>query len=351
MGRQISEYWSGGSFVPRAVQEGWRPSYIHLNAAFDFMFGESRLALVVLNMFAGVWTALLTFYLTREFLSVKSVKAAALLTAFFPSLVLWSILNIRDALATLFIVMMVLYGVRLSKGLRASHAVIFVASLLGLGLLRDYMAFLVVVGLAIGSFAALRPDRIVGTMAFGTVIALAFTYFADQVGLFSTIRPEDALETAQILRSGLQADATSAFGLGAQTETVGGAIRYLPLGISYLLFSPFPWAIDSPLQLTAMPETLLWYPLFLLAIKGLRISLRGRLTNVLIVVAVLVIVVTSYALVEGNFSTAYRHRAQIMPLFFVFSGVGVSWLKDRVITRSMWWRTRTVRARVPAARR
>ena len=100
-----------------------------------------------------------------------------------------------------------------------------------------------------------------------------------------------------------------------------------------------------------MPETLLWYPLFLLAIKGLRISLRGRLTNVLIVVAVLVIVVTSYALVEGNFGTAYRHRAQIMPLFFVFSGVGVSWLKDRVITRSMWWRTRTVRARVPAARR
>ena len=69
MGRQISEYWSGGSFVPRAVQEGWRPSYIHLNAAFDFMFGESRLALVVLNMFAGVWTALLTFYLTREFLT------------------------------------------------------------------------------------------------------------------------------------------------------------------------------------------------------------------------------------------------------------------------------------------
>ena len=214
------------------------------------------------------------------------------------------------------------------------------------------MEFLVVVGLAIGSFAALRPDdRIVGTMAFGTVIALAFTYFADQVGLFSTIRPEDALETAQILRSGLQADATSAFGLGAQTETVGGAIRYLPLGISYLLFSPFQWAIDSPLQLTAMPETLLWYPLFLLAIKGLRISLRGRLTNALIVVAVLVIVVTSYALVEGNFGTAYRHRAQIMPLFFVFSGVGVSWLKDRVITRSMWWRTRTVRARVPAARR
>ena len=351
MGKQIGDYWAGSGLVPQALREGWRPSYIHLNAVFHYLFGESSIALVVLNMFAGVWTALLTFYLTREFLSVSSAKVAALLTAFFPSLVLWSILNIRDALATLAIVLLVLYGVRLSKGFRASHVVIFAASLLGLGLLRDYMAFLVVSGLAIGSVTALRPDRLVGTMAFGTVVGLAFTYFADQVGLFSTMRPEEALETAQILRLGLQAGATSAFGIGAETETVGGALRYLPLGVSYLLFSPFPWAIQSSLQLTAMPETLLWYPLFLLALKGVRISLRGRLTNVIIVLAVLVIVVSSYALVEGNFGTAYRHRAQIMPLFFVFSGVGLSWLKERVITRSTWWRTRTTKVRLSAMRR
>ena len=159
-------------------------------------------------------------------------------------------------------------------------------------------------------------------MAFGTVAVLAFTYFADEVGLLSVIRPEEALETAQMLRVGLQVGATSAFGVGAETEAIGDALRYLPLGMSYLLFSPFPWAVETSLQLAALPETLLWYPLFLLAIQGLRISLRGRLTNVMIVLAVLVIVVSSYALVEGNFGTAYRHRAQIMPLFFVFSGSG-----------------------------
>ena len=121
--------------------------------------------------------------------------------------------------------------------------------------------------------------------------------------------------------------------------------------MSYLLFSPFPWAINTTLQLTAMPETLLWYPLFLLAIKGLQISLRGRLTNVLIVLAVLVIVVSSYALVEGNFGTAYRHRAQIMPLFFVFSGVGLAWLKERVIMPTRWWRAKTARVSFQTTRR
>ena len=182
-------------------------------------------------------------------------------------------------------------------------------------------------------------------MLFGTAAALALTYFADEVGLFSAIRPEGLLETAQVLRTGLQQGATSAFGVGAQTRTIGAALQYIPIGGSYLLFAPFPWDVQTTLQATAMWETLLWYPLFLLSILGFRISLQNRRTRALVPLSVLLVVVSSYALVEGNFGTAYRHRAQIMPLFFVFSGVGLSWLKVRVIGRTTWWRTRS---RVPS---
>jgi len=293
-----------------------------------------------------VWTALITFYMTREILPVASAKAAAVLTGVFPSMVLWSILNIRDALATLCTVLIVLYGMRLSKRFQLSHLWVFGVAVLGLSLLRDYMAFLVVLGLAIGSVTAVRAERVVPTMLFGTLVAVALTYFADQVGLFAAVRPEGLLETAQGLRSGLQRGATSAFGVGAETRTIVAALQYIPIGGSYLLFAPFPWAIDTTLQAAAMPETLLWYPLFLLSIVGLRISIRNRLTTALVPVSVLLVVVASYALVEGNFGTAYRHRAQIMPLFFVFSGVGLSWLRVRVISQTTWWRTRSgVRSR------
>ena len=279
IGKEISDYWAGSGFVPRAIREGWRPGYYHLNAVFYSAFGDSRLALVVLNMFAGVWTALITFYVTREFLPVASAKVAAVLTGVFPSMVLWSILNIRDALATLCTVVLILYGMRLSKRFRPSHLWIFGAALLGLSLLRDYMAFLVVLGLAIGIVTAVRPERMVGTMLFGTVVALALIYLANQVGLFSAVRPEGVLETAELLRSGLQRGATSSFGLGAETTTIRGALGYIPIGGSYLLFAPFPWDIQTTLQATAMPETLLWYPLFLLSILGFRISVRNRLTG------------------------------------------------------------------------
>ena len=340
IGREISNYWSGEGFAPRAIREGWRPGYYHLNAVFYSAFGDSRLALVVINMFAGVWTALFTFYLTKEFLPVASAKVAALLTGVFPSLVLWSVLNIRDSLATLCTVMLVLYAIRLTKRFQPYDLWAFLGALLGLGLLRDYMAFLVLLGLVIGSVTAVRPDRMFATMLFGTIAAVALTYLADQVGLFSSIRPEGLLETAQILRSGLQQGAVSAFGVGADTGTIGAALRYIPIGASFLLFAPFPWDIQSTLQATAMGETLLWYPLFLLSILGFRISFRDRLPAALVPVSVLLVVVSSYALVEGNFGTAYRHRAQIMPLFFIFSGIGLSWIKIRVIDQTQWWRTR-----------
>ncbi len=340
IGRQISDYWMAGAPAPQAIRDGWRPGYYHLNALVDVVLGDSALALVMVNMFAGVWTALLTFMLTRDLLGFRPARASAVLAAFFPSLVLWSLLNIRDALATVFVVAIVLYGARLAQRYRVSDLWPFLIGVLGLTLLRDYMAFLVMAGLLMGILVSARADRIVPRLIFGTVVVIGLTILAERVGLFSSVVADNPLAAAELMREGLQRNAVSAFGVGADTQSIGGALRYLPLGIAYLLFAPFPWAVDTTLQLTAVPETLLWYPLFLLSLQGLRLSLGRGAARLLIPGSVLLVVVSSYALVEGNFGTAYRHRAQIMPLFFVFTGVGVYWVQDRVLRQTRLWRSR-----------
>jgi Dolichyl-phosphate-mannose-protein mannosyltransferase len=347
-GKEIARHWQGLGPAPQGVTEGWRQGYYYLNAFFYLAFEESSFALVVLNMFAGVWTVLLIFNLTKNILSVEAAKVTGILTAVFPSLVLWSILNIRDALATLFVVLMVWASTRLSSHFRFRDLVAFLAALLGLTAIRDYMGFLVLSGLALGAFAAVRPNRMVTSLLTGTVVILFLTYTAEQLELFTSVRPEELLGTAQILRSGLQANATSAFGVGSSTLTIGTSLQYLPLGASFLLFAPFPWAIETPLQLVAMPETLLWYPLFLMAIRGFWLAgRRGDLSRTMIPFSVLLVVTASYALVEGNFGTAYRHRAQVMPLFFIFSGIGISWFNARVLRPAPWSR----RARAERSRR
>jgi hypothetical protein len=75
-----------------------------------------------------------------------------------------------------------------------------------------------------------------------------------------------------------------------------------------------------------------------------RAILKGVHLNV-IPFSVLLVITTSYALVEGNFGTAYRHRAQIMPLFFLFAGVGL------VAIKPWFQKRRRMRARSVVARR
>jgi 4-amino-4-deoxy-L-arabinose transferase-like glycosyltransferase len=327
VGAALSTHWRGLGPAPRVPGDPLLPTYYHLNGIFHYVLGDSAMGAVVLNMFAGVWTVILTFTLGREILGKEVGKTAALLTAFFPSLVLWSVLNIRDSLAGMAVVLTVLYGVRTFRMPRPENLLILGFGVVLLTALRDYMGFLCLAGLALGAVAAVRPGRLFSTLAGGTVLVLFLSLIADRLDLFPTEVLEDPLGAATRMRGGLQQGATSAFGTTEGTETMGGAIRYLPLGFSFLLFAPFPWALETALQTAAAPETFLWYPIFLVAMNGMRHAiLRGSHLSV-IPISVLLIVTTSYALVEGNFGTAYRHRAQIMPLFFLFAGVGWVMLK------------------------
>lgn len=96
-------------------------------------------------------------------------------------------------------------------------------------------------------------------------------------------------------------------------------IRYLPQGMAYALFAPFPWAATTRADLVAIPEMLLWYLLLALGVAALwlhRESWRRWLMLFLYVAALF----TVLALGEGNVGTIFRHRMMVIPIVVVFSG-------------------------------
>ena len=334
VGRQLAMSWTGTILPPRQAA-GLLPTYFDFNAILYLALGHQGLAAAVINMFFGVWTVLLTYLTARDLLGLRYAKWAALITASFPSLVLWSVLNIRDAMATFVVTLIVFLGVRLLRKVSLPQLVLLIASCVALQALRDYMAFLVAAGLMLGVVAATGRQRLLPTVVLGVTATVFVAVLADQLGLFQGSETVDTtLQSIGRMRTGLQANAGSSYGGGADTGTIGEALRFLPLGIAFLLFAPFPWRIESTLQMAAMPETLLWYPLFVFSLAGVRRVAAGRTREWLVPACILLVVVSSYALVEGNFGTAYRHRAQIMPIFFIFASVGV----DAAVT----WVTRLV---------
>jgi hypothetical protein len=104
----------------------------------------------------------------------------------------------------------------------------------------------------------------------------------------------------------------------------------LPIGLAYLLFAPFPWAITSVRQLLVLPETLVWYALMPAFVRGLTYSVRQRFRDVRPILVFTVTLTIAYALMQGNVGTAYRQRTQVTMFFFVFMAVGIVQGRRRV---------------------
>ena len=202
---------------------------------------------------------------------------------------------------------------------------LFVCAALALLTLRFYI-FYFVVAAAVGTFVFGGRGSLAGRLlSCGVLIAAlagGFTLGARQ----ETLEAQAAFMTlnqVQVTRVDQAMWGKSAYGTEYDVTTTGGALQALPVGLVYLLFAPFPWAITGMRQLLTLPETLVWYALMPAFARGLVYSIRHRLRDVLPILVFTVTLTLAYALMQGNVGTAYRQRTQVTMFFFVFMGVGI----------------------------
>ena len=116
---------------------------------------------------------------------------------------------------------------------------------------------------------------------------------------------------------------SSGFGQEYDVSTPAGALATLPVGLVYLLFAPFPWAISGLRQALVVPETLVWYALMPAFVRGLAFGIRRQFRAILPILVFAVSLTLAYALMQGNMGTAYRQRTQVTMFFFIFMAVGL----------------------------
>lgn len=340
VGQELLDSWQGDRPTPRKLVGSFQIGYYVLNAVAFLIFGRGAGAPVALNILFASWLAVPIYHLTL--LCVRGhqgvARWATLMTAFFPSLILWSVLNIREAPTVFAVVLVVFFFARFQMAPRARDLLLAALAMMALLVLREYMMMLV--GFAAGVGVVMGRSRSpAASFGAGAIMLIASTFVLQSAGVGRSLAEEPTLERVQYLREDLGRDARSAYGQGADVSTVGGAITYLPVGLAYFLLAPFPWSATGALQRITLPESLLWYVLFFCAVRGVRLAVRHDLRRYTVPLAVLVTVTFAYALVEGNVGTAYRHRAQVLPLFFVLSAVGLrdlwgAWMERRVQGRA-----------------
>jgi hypothetical protein len=130
----------------------------------------------------------------------------------------------------------------------------------------------------------------------------------------------------EVARAQQRVAATATTTASVEDDELTASINHLPKGLAVMLIEPYPWAIggNSRVKL-AGAELVLWYPLLILAGVGIWMG-RRRLDVLLLPFLLGAASITMYALAEGNFGTAYRHRGEAVWVIAVFAAVGAEHL-------------------------
>jgi 4-amino-4-deoxy-L-arabinose transferase-like glycosyltransferase len=306
---------------------------LYLVAGVYAVTGQNMLAVQLVNAVIGAATAPVIFLCARHiFRNVRVAKVAAFAVAFYPSLVLWSSQGLKDGPIVFLLALAMLMTLRLGEKVSAAHITMLVLTLFAIFSMRFYV-FYMVMAAVVGAFViGMRPvtsQSLVRQLAIVLFLGVGLTYMGVLRTAGAQVEKFGTLQAVQTSRSDLAQSAKSGFGQDVDVSTATGAISAVPIGLTYLLFAPFPWQLTSLRQSITMPEMIVWWGSFPLLVLGVWFTVSYRLRQALPILMFTTMLTLAYSIFQGNVGTAYRQRSQILVFYFIFVAVGAVLFKER----------------------
>ncbi|HVF67291.1 MAG TPA: glycosyltransferase family 39 protein [Pyrinomonadaceae bacterium] len=330
---------------------GW--GMLYLVAGVYGVTGQNMLAVQLFNSIVGAATAPVIYLCARHiFHNVRVAKVAAFAVAFYPSLVLWSSQGLKDGPIVFLLALAMLATLKLGDRVSALHVGLLVLTMFAIFSLRFYV-FYMLTAAVVGAFViGMRPvtsQSLARQLVIVFMLGLAFTYMGVLRTAGAQVERFGTLQAVQTSRSDLATQARSGFGQDVDVSTATGALTAVPLGMTYLLFAPFPWQLASLRQSITLPEMIVWWASFPLLVLGVWFTVSYRMRQALPILIFTSMLTLAYSIFQGNVGTAYRQRSQILIFYFIFVAVGAVLFKERREERAAQVE-RDRRARIERAR-
>jgi len=337
MGRELAMDWRGGVSRPTVPSDlsdvhDWLHTY---RSAFLFLwFGYSPLLPEVTNIVLSASSALAGYMVVRRWASVRAARIAALVIAFWPSIMVWSTHNLKDPV-NLAAVTWSTFGILQLRDRVTLSAFATVISAWVVGfLIRPYLGVLAITGqmVAIGLIA------VKSRTALGRYLAIVLTLVLAGVSLTvgnrqikqmygESVSLQYAEEKRQTFYEGAVEDRAvgvrhSEYVIDLRASSTAGALLQLPLRIPLFLLSPIPVRLGSLPLMGTYPEMVFLYwliPPFILGLRHVWRRYREEAIFVLCTVAPIIVVFSIGTSISGE---AVRYRDIILPELLLFAAVG-----------------------------
>ena len=325
-----------------ASQSGGIGPYDFWNAAVYSIVGKQPMAMFFINAIIGMLPVLLLYDMSQQLVSLRAARMTALLSAFWPSLFLWSTQNLKEPLVVYLAVQFVWATVMLRRRFTLPYLGTAAISLcllyrLSLHVFIVLCFFSLPLSLAFGSKAWLRLSRDTKILMVAVLIAslllaaTALVYWATH-SYWLTITDFTLWQYLGYMHKSRGQGAESAFLQGFDIKNLGTFLLYLPLGFLYAFLSPFPWQVGSAQQTFGVVEMGFFYFLLPSLYRGAKYLLRVHFRETCILIFYLPVMLAVMCVMEGNIGTLFRHRSYVLPFLILMIGTGKALRSSRAVT-------------------
>lgn len=322
VGLEIANSWHEGHWSFDVNSEHF--FYYVCNAVVYYIFGYFPSLLRIINSFIGVFAGINVYFIAKRLFDGNAARVAAFFTIFLPSMIFWQSMNLKESLVILLITLILKNIVLMESKLRLKVVFSTLAYIVLLTITRSYfgifMGGIFCLYILVNNNLSFPKKLIFLTGIF--IIAGIITYKAGMgfmglkyVNKFSPqyvdlIRRSDYKGGSEVLQE-------------ISFKNYQDLMKFLPIGISYFLLSPFPWqAGGSFIQFMATGENMFWYIIYMFLPLGVFLCYKRNKNICTLLLLILSCLIAFYSISMGNMGLAYRYRCMLLPIFSIIAAPG-----------------------------
>lgn len=332
IGYELMRYFSGEVRLnPYLLEWASINQMFYLVATVYWFVGRNPLFIQMFNALLGAATVYLIYLCAHTIFKNKKVaRVAAVLTAFYPTLIVLSAQLLKDPIILFCLPLAILGTLKLQEKFDVRYLAVMLVGLIGTLFIRQYIFVMLTMAILCSFFLGpnLSVKQLLQRILLIGGMGIVLTYLGYTARILTQIQSYQSLEQVQKTRENFGQFAQSSYGEGTDVSTFSGLTEALPVNFSYMMFAPFPWEVINFRQSLVMPEILLWWLAFALGIIGLWYILRTHLRKAMVILVFTLILTLAYSIIQANVGQAHRQRTQIQIFFFIFTGVGFTVLNE-----------------------
>lgn len=312
-----------------------------ISTTISLMFGayETLIAGSLYSAFMAALSVLMIYKMAQDLLpeEKKSVAIdAAILAIFFPSYIMFTSVMLKEATVIFLSYSMLYIFYRYIMSKKQHYLGILVGGLFVLATFRVYAAGIVLFACAAGYLIYVIRSRgaknsVQALIVLSVLVIIVLVFGKKYLGIEFIMKVLD-VENIQDLRTQHYGAASTFFEIG-DLSTPTGILKAIPLGLCYMLLSPFPWQWiggTDIVEKALAPDMIIYYIIFPSVLLGFyRVHKQKPLLGIILVVYFFTVALP-YSILIGNFGTIYRLRMQLLPTMFVMAVLGgtpiVNWV-------------------------